>query len=151
VPAKIDNVLLETIPQNFWRDGVRALDPAVYQRIMDLAAAQPPLSAAAPPPAEVIISASDSLIMPPAPVPGPGSGIRSSFRKSKQAKVVGDWAEGIALRYIQEQMAGCADCVHRAAVGETPGWDIDFRDADGVLQRVEVKGTVAGDRRLACA
>jgi len=144
VPAKIDDVLLETIPQNFWRDGVRALDPAVYQRIMTLAAAQPPLIVTAPPPTGVVIAASDRLIMPPAPVAGAGGGGKSSFRKSKQAKVVGDWAEGIALRYIKEQVAGCTACVHRAGDGETPGWDIDYRDADGVLQRVEVKGTVSG-------
>lgn len=144
VPAKIDDVLLETIPQNFWRDGVRTLDPAVYQRIMGLAAAQPPLITAAPPPTGVIISASDSLIMPPAPVPGNGTVGKSGYRKSKQAKVVGDWAEDIALRYIQEHVAGCSAWVHRAAAGETPGWDIDYLDAAGALQRVEVKGTVAG-------
>jgi hypothetical protein len=34
--------------------------------------------------------------------------------------------------------------VHRAAGGETPGWDIDYVDSDGQLHRVEVKGTVAG-------
>jgi hypothetical protein len=33
--------------------------------------------------------------------------------------------------------------VHRAGIGETPGWDIDYVDAAGVLQRVEVKGTVS--------
>jgi hypothetical protein len=38
---------------------------------------------------------------------------------------------------------GCTDCVRRAALDETPGWDIDYLDSNGRLQRVEVKGTVA--------
>jgi Domain of unknown function (DUF3883) len=49
----------------------------------------------------------------------------------------------VAVRYIQELVAGCANCVHRAAIDETPGWDIDYVDFGGVLQRVEVKGTTA--------
>jgi hypothetical protein len=56
---------------------------------------------------------------------------------------VGDWAEAIAVRYMQEQIVDCSDCVHRASIGETPGWDLDYRDGAGRLQRVEVKGTVA--------
>jgi hypothetical protein len=54
---------------------------------------------------------------------------------------VGDWAEIVVLDYIRDRIAGCSNCVHRAANGETPGWDIDYIDAQGVLQRIEVKGT----------
>lgn len=61
-------------------------------------------------------------------------------RRSRQAKAVGDWAEAVALTYLQARANGC---VHRAAIGEPPGWDIDYVDAAGRLQRVEVKGTVA--------
>jgi hypothetical protein len=65
------------------------------------------------------------------------------YRKSRRAKEVGDWAEDIVLRYISEHVSGCINCVHRAALDETPGWDIDYLDSNGRLQRVEVKGTVA--------
>ena len=81
--------------------------------------------------------------MPRAPAT-PGGGGRTGYRKPKQAKLTGDWAEGIALRFIREQVAGSSHCVHRAAAGETPGWDMDYVDAAGVLQRVEVKGTIGG-------
>ena len=56
---------------------------------------------------------------------------------------MGDWAEQIALRFIKAEVTGCSAWVHRAAIGETPGWDIDYVDQAGVLQRVEVKGTTA--------
>jgi hypothetical protein len=71
---------------------------------------------------------------------GPGSS-RSGYRKSTKAKEVGDWAEQQVLRFLQH-LGGCAEIVHRAAQGETPGWDIDYRDPAGVLHRVEVKGSV---------
>lgn len=138
VPAKVDGVTLEQIPSNLWRDGVRSLDPAVYARIIERGGyglAAPALIPAAAPQ----ITAADNLIVP-ATVGGPAK-VRGSYRKSRQAKATGDWAEQVALRYIQEQIIGCADCTHRAALGETPGWDLDYIDASGALQRVEVKGT----------
>ncbi len=142
VPAKPDGVTLEDIPRNMWRDGVRPLDAGVYQQIVKQAATGRRLALPSPAATNVTITASDSLIVPPAPVAS-GNG-KSSYRKSKQAKLVGDWAESIALRFIKEQVVGCSNCVHRAAVGETPGWDIDYLDPTGRLQRVEVKGTIAG-------
>ncbi len=141
VAAKVDGVPLEDIPTNMWRDGVRSLPDAVYERIIQAADAQP-VRASEPSASGLTIMAADNLIMPPAPV-GRTTG-KSSFRKSKQAKMVGDWAEGIALRYIIEQLQGATACTHRAGLGETPGWDIDYLDPDGVLQRVEVKGTISG-------
>ena len=47
--AKLGGETLEQIPRNMWRDGIRPLDPVVYQRIMSLAAAQPSLAATASP------------------------------------------------------------------------------------------------------
>jgi uncharacterized protein DUF3883 len=87
-----------------------------------------------------VITASDDLIVPPR-LSGTGSQ-RGGYRKSKQAKLVGDWAEAVALRFVREQI-GVDAVVHRAADGETPGWDIDFVDAKGEMHRVEVKGTTA--------
>lgn len=141
VPAKVDGVNLEVIPSNLWRDGVRTLDPAVYSRIMALSGqdgqTRPPPRLESQP---LIITQSDQLIVPAAAA-GPATG-KSGYRKSKQAKLVGDWAEGVALAFIKTQIAGGSAWVHRAAGGETPGWDIDYLDQAGRLQRVEVKGTV---------
>jgi hypothetical protein len=142
VPAKIDGILLEQIPKNMWRNGVRILDPAVYQRIMRMAVVVPPPTLVTPDPTAVRAAVSDSLIRPPVGAGGGGSVGKGSYRKSKQAKIVGDWAEAVVVRHIEKQIPGCVQCVHRAAQGETPGWDIDYLDSGGVLQRVEVKGTV---------
>lgn len=143
VPAKIDEVLLEQIPRNIWRDGVRNLDLNVYERIMALANAahhepQPPVEAH-------VTATSTDLIVPPRLIGprGNASPIGSAYRKSKRAKEIGDWAEGVALRHIVATIPGATSCIHRAANGETPGWDIDYMDEAGVLQRVEVKGTTA--------
>ena len=144
VPAKIDGILIEDIPSNMWRDGIRSLPQATYDRIIALTTGQPELATVAPLPLDVTITRSDSLILPQRPSSTPAALGKSGYRRSKQAKVVGDWAEHIVMRYLQEQVAGCSDCVHRAAANETPGWDIDYRDSAGVLQRVEVKGTISG-------
>jgi hypothetical protein len=37
VPAKIDGVTLEQIQANLWRDGVRMIDPEVFNQILNLA------------------------------------------------------------------------------------------------------------------
>jgi hypothetical protein len=143
VPAKIEGVTLEQIPANLWRDGVRTIDPEVFNRILTLAAEHGPerggVSANT-----ANIETADNLIVPPT-VAAPGAGRRApmGYRKSRRAKEIGDWAEDIVLRYISEQVSGCTNCVHRAALDETPGWDIDYLDSNGRLHRVEVKGTVA--------
>lgn len=141
VPAKIDNVNLEIIPTNLWRDGVRSLDPNVYNRIINLASGsqQKAVSSAT----AIPLSAVNSLIIPPGAV-GPRKDQRPSaaYRKSKRAKEVGDWAEQVVVRFVQERIRGCKNCIHRAAANETPGWDIDYLDSKGELQCVEVKGTV---------
>lgn len=141
VPAKVDGVNREDIPSNLWRDGVRLLDPQVYAQIMAEGEALGARSAEASTVADAVITADDNLVLPPALAQHQGG--QGGDRRSPRAKAIGDWAEQAAIRFIKEQVAGCTDCVHRAALGETPGWDIDYRDAAGVLQRVEVKGTVS--------
>jgi uncharacterized protein DUF3883 len=142
VPAKIGGVTLEQIPANLWRDGVRMIDPEVFNRILNLAPEHGPERGGVPAKAASIQTA-DNLIVPPT-LAAPGAGrTPTEYRKSRRAKEVGDWAEDIVLRYISEHVSGCINCVHRAALDETPGWDIDYLDSNGRLQRVEVKGTVA--------
>lgn len=143
VLAKVDGVNREKIPRNRWRDGVRVLDPQVYDDIMREAKAGITAKASRTIPAEEAqIPKPGDLILPPALAKHHGKG--SGDRRSPRSKAIGDWAEQAALAYIKSQIAGCSECTHRAALGETPGWDIDYRDAHGVLQRVEVKGTVLG-------
>ena len=144
VPAKSEGVFFENIPQNMWRNGVRDLDQAVFDQIVARAGV---LHSPAPPAPAVAIGTLEvqNLIVPKTKVVGAGGGAGGgvSYRKSKRAKEVGDWAERVVLDFLKAQ-GGCAEIVHRAAQRETPGWDIDYRDGDGVLHRVEVKGTVAG-------
>jgi hypothetical protein len=140
VPAKLDGVFYETIPQNMWRNGVRALDQATFERIVGAAGTSSGAKAAA-----AIVSASglleaDDLIIPRGRAKAAGG---VGYRRSKRAKEVGDWAELVVLDFLAS-LGGCAEIVHRAAIQETPGWDIDYRDPAGVLHRVEVKGTVGG-------
>jgi len=133
VPAKANGVTLEQIAadrQNLWRDGVRALDQITYDQIMQRGIGTGLSPAPAPQLSEVSIVESDALIVPAAMIEaGTGKSGAGNYRKSKRAREIGDWAEKVAI--------------HRAAIDETPGWDIDYIDVDGVLQRVEVKGTIA--------
>lgn len=143
VPAKLNGVFYEDIPQNMWRNGVRNLDRETFNRVV--AAAESKLSIRTqtdlPPTVEPIEA--DNLIVPRGRVANGAGGKSVGYRKSKRAKEVGDWAEYRVVTFL-EDIGGCAEITHRAARGETPGWDIDYRDPAGVLHRVEVKGTVAG-------
>jgi len=139
VPAKPNGVFFETIPQNAWRNGVRSLDLAAFGAILTAAGSTPSSAVAAAPLGLVEVS---NLIVPKAHTGTRTGRARLGYRRSKRAKEIGDWAEQRVLKFL-ESLGGCAEIVHRAAQGETPGWDIDYRDAGGVLHRVEVKGTVA--------
>ncbi len=155
VPAKVDGQNREVIAANLWRDGVRRLDPQVHAAILAEAALAPDaphapaVAGTAPNPAPVAAAIAAAavetaeLIVPPKRAgPRRAGAAGGGERRSRSAKAVGDWAEAVALTYLQALANGAA-CVHRAAIGETPGWDIDYVDAAGRLQRVEVKGTVA--------
>lgn len=141
VSAKVGGVNREDIPANLWRDGVRVLAPEVYETIVNeaaVAATAHPLKIS---PQQAQLAQVQDLILPSALAKHQGTA--TSRRQSKRSKEIGDWAEQVALAYIKRQIAGCSQCAHRAALGETPGWDIDYCDAAGVLQRVEVKGTIS--------
>jgi hypothetical protein len=138
VPAKVSGVFYEDIPINMWRSGVRSLDAETYARILEAAGK----TAAAIAPAATGALEVDNLIIAKTQTTG-GQSNSGGYRRSKRAKEIGDWAEQTVVDFL-EKHGGCAEIVHRAAQGETPGWDIDYRDAAGVLHRVEVKGTVGG-------
>lgn len=140
VPAKPDGVFYEQIPRNMWRNGVRDLDPHTFARIIEAANTAPAIATPSPGPKRP--TEADNLVIPPTKVAG-AINKNGSYRKSKRAREVGDWAEAAALTFIRETLKATS-VVHRAAQGETPGWDIDYRDTAGLLHRVEVKGTVSG-------
>lgn len=141
VDAKINGVNREDIPSNLWRDGVRTMEQSVYDAIIAEGRSpgdEPKRSAS---PLEVPLRSSNDLILPP--LLARHQKAKSGYRRSQRSKAVGDWAELAALRFIRNEMAGSSNWVHRASQGETPGWDIDYLDHSGMLQRVEVKGTIA--------
>jgi hypothetical protein len=43
------------------------------------------------------------------------------------------------LNAVRETVEGATNVRHVAADGETPGWDIEYRDANGELNAMEVK------------
>ena len=87
-------------------------------------------------------AAVEKLIVPPTSArPSDRHQAPGAYPEPKRAKEIGDWAELFALKYIKEQLT-YTELVHREAQGERPGWDIDYVDADGLKQLVEVKGAV---------
>lgn len=64
-------------------------------------------------------------------------------RLSLYAGIVGRRAEEIVVKLLQENLTGGEKegIVWRSRQGETPGWDIDYANADGQLIAIEVKGT----------
>jgi hypothetical protein len=73
VAAKLDGKLLEDIPANLWRDGVRSLAASTYTQIMSLAG-EPASIASAPNPSRLVIATSDALVVPAAIVGSVGGG-----------------------------------------------------------------------------
>ena len=143
VPAKIDNQNIEQGAANLFRDGVRVPDQDTFDRILNLANIsmdQGEPNEGFPPPSETEPSlAKNLLIETNAGAEGGGGG---RFGSSKNAKAIGDWAEQLVLDQILK-IPGSSSHIHRAAIGEKPGWDLDYVDANGDLQRIEVKGTQA--------
>ena len=71
--------------------------------------------------------------------------LRSAARYSRNSKLVGDRAEEIIFRYLSDQLNefGGKDIRWVAREGETPGWDIQYFDANDEVVAIEVKGTSA--------
>lgn len=150
VPAKLNGVFLEEIPQNMWRSGVRPLPAPIYDKIIQFSGIKPPRSEGhlilpALPPIEAvnIPTIATSVLLQKRPRKNTGSTLISSgrARRSRHAKLVGDRAEQIAVKWIEQNIPGATGVRWVAQAGETPGWDIEFSDADGNLVAVEVKGS----------
>jgi hypothetical protein len=151
VPAKIDGRHLEPIQRkNAWRDGVRVISENVYQEILALAGQQGGTSHRTLPPVEdvSITQVPIGTLLVPQQLDTSNdkeaeteTTTRSGRRYSRSAKLIGDRAEEIVLRWLATTQPSVKELRWVAQEGETPGWDIQFIDAAGALVAVEVKGS----------
>lgn len=155
VPAKSNGRHIETIPQNFWGVAVRQLPEHAYRQILDLAGlskfakTKQATSTILPPISDVKASTQvvrRSLLVPQAASRvGEGKRGSSTKRHAKHTKLIGDRAEEIAFRYLADRAEEDNSMGIRwmAREGETPGWDIQYVDANSKIVAIEVKGTSA--------
>jgi hypothetical protein len=82
---------------------------------------------------------------PPSAPPPPRRPLGGGGRGSADAYAIGRAGEGVVFEALlaRAPLEGWTAVRWVADAGETPGWDIEYRDADGVLQAVEVKATTA--------
>ncbi len=142
VSAKVDGINREQGAQNLFRDGVRVTDAATLDSILHdsgVAKKHDLQGSNLPPTDEIEAQKASNLLLTEK---GKNGGGKSPGRYSRNAKVIGDWAEKLTFQLL-EKIEGSSNHTHRAAIGETPGWDIDYIDNSGKLNRVEVKGTEA--------
>jgi len=149
ISAKINGEFFEDIPRNRWRNGVRSIDASVFQRILAAAGADATTihrsdstTTKLPRMADVVIPlASTSLIVPRAKQDGNRSPSSTSTKRySREARLLGDRAEAVAVEWIKLNMPGAHEIRWVAQEGLTPGWDIEFHNEDDELIAVEVKG-----------
>ena len=148
VAAKVNGQFFEQIPRNMWRAGVRQLPHNIYDKIIEASGAvindRTAVENIAP-----ILPTIDAVTIPDETTtvllrksprrPSKGMSV-GGYRRSRYAKLVGDRAEEIALKWIEWNVLGAKEVRWVARAGETPGWDIEFKDNDGNLTAVEVKG-----------
>lgn len=151
VPAKIDGEYLERIASNQWGVAVRELPHDAFERILELGGIgrggrpdegvvpeMPSIDDVGP----SMVSGDESLmvIRPRGQARSPTSHGR---RQSRHSKAIGDRAEEVIFKYLREGLSSEERRTLRwvASEGETPGWDIEYKDRDGQLIAIEVKGT----------
>jgi Protein NO VEIN, C-terminal len=147
VPAKIDGAPFETGPSNLWRDGVRVVEHSTFDAILSIANGDDGNARSEPQSVDVkdVQYQTRGVIVPRSkrpPETESTKGKRSTaHRRSRRSKQIGDWGETLAVRYIAERFPKASNIIHREALNERPGWDIDYEDEKGLLMRVEVKST----------
>ncbi|SEP09077.1 protein of unknown function [Luteibacter sp. UNC138MFCol5.1] len=98
---------------------------------------------------DIPIPYANDLFMPPKSrrTTSVRSSLQPAPRWSKRSKLIGDAGEAAVFAHLiatlDPKLASTVRWV--ASEGETPGWDIEYRDARGELVRVEVKSTT-GDK-----
>jgi hypothetical protein len=147
VAASQEDRYLETVtnPRD-WGIGVRPISEEIYREILALAGVE--AQALTIVPAAMADAAleltSDLLRIRRAAAEGPppaGFGVRTA-RRSRRAAAIGRAAEELVFRHLQRTHGEDRVRWH-ARDGELPGYDLSYR-LDGLLQAVEVKGTVGG-------
>lgn len=149
VPAKIDGAYFEEIKhENQWRNGVRSITEEVMANILRHSFATSShassLNRSALPPLDLITPhlAKTSLLKPRVSKSSDaGSSDTQDIRYNRSAKLVGDRAEQIVLRWLATALEGASEIRWVANEGKTPGWDIQFISSEGREILVEVKGT----------
>ncbi len=138
---RTDGSHFEAIAQNEWGVGVRELDPLAFVEILR-AAGQ--LQAPPPQPSMTYEIRDDLLLAPRSPKnSGKGGGGQEPSRRSRDAYRVGRDGERLVLTHLMEraEREQWTEVRWVADDGEKPGWDLQYVDARGVLQAVEVKTT----------
>jgi len=163
LPAKINGAFFEQIAANQWRNGVRKISQAAFDRILSAAGAGEQHGETSLPVQTVLPAISgveiedvpgDLILVPPRVVAIRAGDLNDHVvrpgteRRSRNAKIIGDRSEEIVLRHVRERVLGATEIRHVASFGETPGWDIEYRDIEGNLNAIEVKGT-SGDAFIA--
>lgn len=151
VPAKIDGRHLEPVQrENAWRNGVRTISDAVYQDILAAAGLQgggtslrtlpsiDKVSITQVPAGTLLVTRPSATAMNEAAAEITTTAIG---RYSRSAKLIGDRAEEIVLRWLTATQPSATAIRWVAKEGQTPGWDIEFVDGAGAFVAVEVKGT----------
>ena len=67
----------------------------------------------------------------------------SNYRRSRFSTVIGNRGEEIILNHLKETLPSKESTTLKwnAQKGETPGWDIQYMQADGTVVAIEVKST----------
>lgn len=150
VPWTIDGHEIETIPRNVFRNAVRDLPFATFRRILTLSGvtgvavpdafvSMPALNSVVP----VAASKDTSLLAPPSTESRAMTGEVVQGRRSRQAVQIGRRAELVGVKFLKRLTPAPAEVTDIAGRGETPGWDLEYRNAAGDRVLVEVKGTSA--------
>ena len=142
VPAKVDGEYWEKIPRNGWRNGVRRIDELTFNQVLAVAgtsASQPIVDTENLPQVEDedLLRPSADLLLKTAISDGGGG----NSRYSRNAILIGNRAESIALRWAELRFPKAKKVRWVSQDGETPGWDIEVIDSEGKLTAIEVKGT----------
>jgi hypothetical protein len=160
---KKDNTYYENISNALgWRNGVREVSDRTFNEILLAAGIESssnedsdvpiPLAMIRDTPIDYVIPIEgkigiDGFVKPKDPAHLPrtkaGSGI---YRLTKRSKQIGDRAEEIAIKWLNEKLPEKVKSTISwiAKEGITPGWDIEFVDENMDTISVEVKGTTGG-------
>lgn len=160
VPFKRNGVFLENFKHDIqFRMGVRAIDDATFNNILILSGVAPESTVTHSTEEELYLSfpsiddvqpSIDELSIPqillPNNIPKNFSGFnnrRYNKKTSKLSKKIGDRAEELVKKWLENNLPSPERESIRwvSKEGETPGWDIEYIDANSRKIKIEVKGT----------